>query len=174
MFSGIVLYKDFMEKILVSACLMGQKVRYDARHAAVTADILDQWQNDGRLITICPEMAGGLPVPRPAAEIYKGTGTDVLDNNAPVLRKDGVDVSDFFIKGAHAALDLALKHNIRIAVLKEKSPSCASTLIYNGQFAGMKREGEGVTTALLRRHGIAVFSEKQLAEAAVFLGSLEE
>lgn len=163
-----------MEKILISACLMGQRVRYDANHAAIEADILGQWQDDGRLITICPEMAGGLPVPRPAAEIYKGTGTDVLDKNAPVLRKDSVDVSDFFISGAKATLDLALKHNIRLAVLKDKSPSCGSTLIYNGQFAGMKREGEGVTTALLRRHGIAVFSENQLAEAAAFLVSLEE
>lgn len=163
-----------MEKILISACLMGQRVRYDANHAEVKADTLSLWHNEGRLITICPEMSGGLPVPRPAAEIYNGTGADVLDKNVPVLRKDGADISDFFIKGAQVALDLALKHNIRIAVLKEKSPSCGSTLIYNGQFAGMKREGEGVTTALLRRHGITVFSEKQLAEAVAFLVSLEE
>ena len=163
-----------MEKILISACLMGQRVRYDANYAAVEADILGKWQGDGRLITICPEMAGGLSVPRPAAEIYNGTGIDVLDKKEVVLRKDGADVSGFFIRGAKATLDLALKHNIRLAVLKDKSPSCGSTLIYNGQFAGMKREGEGVTTALLRRHGITVFSENQLAEAAAFLGSLEE
>lgn len=154
-----------MGKVLISACLLGERVRYDARDAAVHDDVLDRWQREGRIVAICPEMAGGLPVPRPPCEIQGGEGADVLAGRAHVRTQSGADTTAAFRSGAEKALALAQRHGIRVAVLKERSPSCGSTQIYDGTFTGARIAGEGVTAALLRSHGIRVFSEAQLAEA---------
>ncbi|WP_373047673.1 DUF523 domain-containing protein [Vulgatibacter sp.] len=154
-----------MEKVLVSACLLGERVRYDGRDKRSHDDILARWEREGRVVSFCPEIGGGLPVPRPPAEIRSGVGADVLAGRAAVRNNLGGDDTAAFRAGAERALQIAQRHGIRVAVLKERSPSCGSSQIYDGTFTGKAIAGEGVTTALLRQHGIAVFSEAELAEA---------
>lgn len=164
-----------VEKILVSACMMGQKVRYNASNVETGDDLLEQWRQEGRLISFCPELAGGFPVPRPPAEIEAGRGGDaVLDGGARILENSGSDVTRYFRKGAELTLEAARAHGIKLAILKEGSPSCGSGEIYDGTFSGKSVPGVGVTTALLERNDIKVFSEKQTAEAAEYLRSLEQ
>ncbi|HKS14893.1 MAG TPA: DUF523 domain-containing protein [Pseudomonas sp.] len=155
-------------KVLVSACLLGQRVRYDGRDSG-HPDLLRRWQAEGRVVPLCPEVAGGLPTPRPPAEIPGGQGGPVLDGEAQVLTVLGEDVSEAFLKGAHQALALVRRHGIRVAVLKSGSPSCGNLLTYDGSFSGTKVPGEGVTAALLRREGVKVFSELQLVQAQACL-----
>ena len=161
-----------MQKILVSRCLLGHPVRYDGG-ASGPFDQLSSWLQEGRVVALCPEVAGGLPTPRAAAEIPGGQGVEVLDGKASVLTSEGEDVSAEFLSGAYQALELVRKHGIRIAVLKANSPSCGNLLTYDGTFSGVKVSGEGVTAALLSRHGVRVFNESQLAEAASALAALD-
>ncbi|MGY4660799.1 uncharacterized protein YbbK (DUF523 family) [Pseudomonas chlororaphis] len=160
-----------MHKILVSRCLLGHRVRYDGG-ASGPFDQLASWQAEGRVVALCPEVAGGLPTPRAAAEIPGGQGGEVLDGLAQVITTEGEDVSAEFLSGARQALELVRKHGIRIAVLKANSPSCGNLLTYDGSFSGVKVSGEGVTAALLKRAGVQVFSELELAEAAAALAAL--
>ncbi|MCS3837886.1 uncharacterized protein YbbK (DUF523 family) [Pseudomonas sp. JAI111] len=159
-----------MQKILVSRCLLGHRVRYDGG-ASGPFDQLQQWLDEGRVVPLCPEVAGGLPTPRAAAEIPGGQGAEVLDGHASVITTAGEDVSAAFLSGAYQALELVQKHGIRIAVLKANSPSCGNLFTYDGTFSGVKVSGEGVTAALLKRHGVQVFSELELPEAAAALAT---
>ncbi|MDH0731666.1 DUF523 domain-containing protein [Pseudomonas sichuanensis] len=159
-------------RVLVSACLLGQPVRYDGR-ASGHPDLLQRWQAEGRVVPLCPEVAGGLSTPRPAAEIPGGQGGQVLDAQVQVLTASGEDVSAAFMAGAQRALELVRRHGIRVAVLKSGSPSCGNRQTYDGTFTGVKVAGEGVTTALLRREGVQVFSELELDEAERALASLQ-
>jgi uncharacterized protein YbbK (DUF523 family) len=109
---------------------------------------------EGHAVAICPEVAGGLPIPRLPAEIQGGDGQDVLEGRAKVVRQDGVDITEAFIKGAHQALSLARKVGAKKAILKARSPSCGVTFIHDGSFTGALREGMGVVAALLKREGI--------------------
>ncbi|WP_408599265.1 DUF523 domain-containing protein [Pseudomonas sp. PLMAX] len=161
-----------MQKILVSRCLLGHRVRYDGG-ASGPFDQLQAWLDEGRVVPLCPEVAGGLPTPRAAAEIPGGQGGEVLDGQASVITTEGEDVSAQFLSGAYQALELVQRHGVRIAVLKANSPSCGNLLTYDGTFSGVKVTGEGVTAALLRRHGVQVFSELELAEAAESLAALD-
>lgn len=160
-----------MDKILVSRCLLGHAVRYDGgAHGPI--DLLLRWQAEGRVVALCPEVAGGLPTPRPPAEIAGGQGAAVLDGEVAVRTVAGDDVSAAFLAGAAAALALVRAHGIRIAVLKARSPSCGNRENYDGSFSGRRVAGEGVTVALLRRAGVQVFSEEELAEAERALHAL--
>ena len=154
-----------MIRVLVSACLLGEKVRYNGGAATSSSAQLARWISEGRLVPFCPEVAGGFGVPRPAAEI---------DRLGRVTTQAGDDVTDGFMRGAQLALDAARAQNVRIAVLKDGSPSCASELIHDGSFSGRKRSGQGVTTALLERNGIRVFSERRINEAALYLATIED
>ncbi|MCA2230145.1 DUF523 domain-containing protein [Nonomuraea aurantiaca] len=163
-----------MQRILVSACLMGRRVRYDGGAKTSVDALLAAWREEGRLVPFCPEVSGGLPVPRPAAEIEGGAGgAAVLSGEARVLASDGSDVTAEFVAGARAALEVARSSGIRVAVLKEGSPSCGALAVYDGTFGGRRVPGQGVTTALLEEHGVRVFTEDQIAEAAVYLRTLE-
>jgi uncharacterized protein YbbK (DUF523 family) len=162
-----------MQRILVSACLLGRPVRFDGTGRRSDDALFELWRRQGRLVPFCPEVGGGLPVPRPAAEISGGSGADVLDGRAQVLTRDGTDVTPHFMAGAQQALEQARSRDIRMAVLKEGSPSCGSLRIHDGSFAGHRIPGEGVTTALLERHGVAVFAEDDLDAAAARLAELE-
>jgi uncharacterized protein YbbK (DUF523 family) len=161
-----------MDKILVSRCLLGHRVRYDGG-ASGPFDLLEQWISEGRVVPLCPEVAGGLPTPRAAAEIPGGQGGEVLDGIAAVMTTEGEDVSVQFLDGARQALELVRKHGIRVAVLKANSPSCGNLLTYDGTFSGVKVSGEGVTAALLKRHGVQVFSELELPQTALALTQLD-
>jgi uncharacterized protein YbbK (DUF523 family) len=152
-------------RVLVSACLLGERVRYNGAAASSSSSQLARWISEGRVVPFCPEVAGGFGVPRPAAEI---------DGRGRVMTQAGADVTDGFLRGARLALDAARAQNVRLAVLKDGSPSCASDLIHDGSFSGRKRAGQGVTTALLERHGIRVFSERRVDEAAAYLETIED
>lgn len=156
-----------MEQILISACLLGQSVRYDGRSCPFECPRISLWQAKGLLVPVCPEMDGGLPVPRPPAEITPGGGPGVWAGTARVKTRE-IDVTDFFIKGAQAALDKAVACGIKTALLKQKSPSCGSCRIYDGSFSRSLVDGMGVTTALLRQNGIMVFGEDQIDQLPFF------
>jgi len=161
-----------MQKILVSRCLLGHRVRYDGgSHGPF--DLLERWQAQGRVVALCPEVAGGLPTPRPPAEIADGQGGQVLDGLVQVLTVEGEDVSGAFVRGAERAVELVQSHGIRLAVLKARSPSCGNRENYDGSFSGRRVAGEGVTAAALKRMGVLVFSEEELDAAAVCLAGLE-
>lgn len=142
-----------MEKILISACLLGENVRYNAQIKAFQSIILQQWHQENRLIMVCPEVAGGLSTPRHAAEI----------KHQRVITTTGKDVTSAFQLGAQKALKLCQAHHIKYALLKESSPSCGSNTIYDGHFTAQKISGMGITTALLRDHGITVYSENEIS-----------
>jgi uncharacterized protein YbbK (DUF523 family) len=117
---------------------------------------------------------GGFSTPREPAEIMGGSGREVLEGQARVVDRTGKDVTAMYVEGAYAALDKARSLAATLVVLKENSPSCGSSMIYNGEFAGVKIPGEGVTSALLRLHRIEVISEDQLASRLEWLDSPEK
>ncbi|MDR3371502.1 DUF523 domain-containing protein [Rhodoferax sp.] len=163
-----------MQYVLVSSCLLGSPVRYNDIHKRCESDVLARWQAQGRVVPVCPEVAGGLPVPRPPAEISLGAGgAMVLQGRARVVDSQGNDVSTAFVTGAQHALTLAQDKGIRVAVLKEGSPSCGSGYIYDGTFTGVRVTEQGVMSALLESAGIRVFSEAQFLEANDLLLRLE-
>ncbi len=163
-----------MHSILVSACLLGLPVRYNGVSVMCTSAILDRWLEDGRVVAVCPEVDAGLPARRPAAEISNAAGGDgVLAGTARVFEKSGRDVTCEFVAGAGRVLDVARRQGIRLAVLKEGSPSCGANYTYDGSFSSKRIPVPGVSAALLRQSGIRVFSETQLAEAQQFLEQLE-
>jgi len=153
-----------MTKILVSACLLGCKVRYDGKDLAQSGSDFNQVIDSNEIIPFCPEVSGGLPIPRIAAEIKDGTGFDVLANKSRIVGKDGSDVTEPFIEGAKLALELCQSEGVQQAILAEASPSCGSSYIYNGQFEGKKIAGQGVTCANLQKHGIKVVSQHQVLQ----------
>ena len=152
-----------MSRLLVSACLMGQMVRYDGQAKTLVHAYLTRWDTDGRVVPFCPELAGGLVVPRLPAEIAPGyNGDDVLAGRAKVVDSDGADVTAAFVTGARLAVDLARDRDCSYALLTEASPSCGSSLLYSGHHDGTRRAGFGVTTAALRAAGVAVFAPDQI------------
>jgi len=155
--------------ILISSCLAGLPTRYDGRGSfrQEVAALLAA----GKAVPACPEQLGGLATPRRPAEIVGGNGEDVLDGRAKVMTDDGDDVTLEFVRGAEHTLSLARTVGAKYAVLKEASPSCGGLHIYDGTHSGTKRPGFGVTAALLRRHGIEVFSEVTFPS---FLAKLRE
>lgn len=161
-----------MERILVSSCLLGSPVRYNGTAKPVRADLVDRWRAEGRLVPFCPEVSGGLPVPREPAE-PTGPATSVLEGTASIRTASGKDVTPHFLQGAHLALETAQQSGARMAILKEGSPSCGSHRVYDGTFTGTSIAGAGVTTALLEHNGIRVFSEDELDAAADYLIQLE-
>lgn len=162
-----------MQKVLVSACLVGAKVRYDGCDC-LQHGVLDQWQQQGRLVPLCPETVAGLPVPRPPAEIEQGDAEAVMRGKAVVRLQNGKDITDVFVEAAELALRECWHHNIKVALLKEGSPSCGVGLVNDGSFSGRKIDGHGMTAGLLIRHGISVFSEHQLQDAAQRVNELEK
>lgn len=163
-----------LHKILVSACLLGEPVRYDGNGKLLRDARFDSWQREGRLVPFCPEVAGGLGTPRPPAEIVGGSGGDVLAGRATVRTVTGADVGAAFRRGAALALALVQREGIRLAILKARSPSCGSDEIYDGSHQRRLVPGAGVAAAALQQAGIRVFHESQLEAAATRLRELQE
>ena len=138
-----------MENILVSACLLGDNVKYNGKNN-LNEKVL-RLKEKYNIIKICPEVMGGLPIPRIPSEI----------NGEKVILENLKDVTKNFEKGKNEVLKLVKKYNITIAVLKEKSPSCAKYKVYDGTFSGNKIDGNGITTELLLENGIEVISSKE-------------
>jgi uncharacterized protein YbbK (DUF523 family) len=163
-----------MESVLVSSCLLGEAVRHNGAHKRSDSDVLQRWLREGRVVAVCPEVAGGLPTPRAPAEISQGAGgVGVLSGIAVVIDNTGADVTAQFVAGAEHALTRARERGIRIAVLKEGSPSCGSGYTYDGTFTSTRTTHQGVTASLLTQAGIRVFSEAQFAEADALLTAFE-
>ncbi|MGN2624052.1 DUF523 domain-containing protein [Stutzerimonas balearica] len=151
-----------MKKVLVSSCLLGCKVRYNAGALNLPAPALEWLETHVELVAFCPEVAAGLPTPRPPAEIRSASGQDVLAGRDRVIDISGQDVTDAFLDGARQALARCMAEGIRHAILTESSPSCGSSSIYDGTFSGIRKAGMGVTAALLSANGIRVYSQHEL------------
>ncbi|RAL22356.1 DUF523 domain-containing protein [Lujinxingia litoralis] len=160
-------------KVLVSACLLGREVRYDGKDSPVKSASGLQWlaamHRAQRLVAVCPEVGGGLSVPRPPAELVGGDGLAFWRGQARVISVEGLDVSAEFERGACLALELARRHQVCAAVLKARSPSCGGASVYDGSFEGRLIPGQGVTAALLRWAGVAVFTDEELDQARAFV-----
>lgn len=135
-------------KLIISACLCGVPCRYDGK--ARTVPELAALYERGEALAVCPELDGGLPAPRPPCELV---------NRRPLTR-DGTDCTGAFLAGAERALGLAREHGITLAVLKEKSPSCGGSFIYDGTFSGRLVPGRGLAAELLARHGLTLANEE--------------
>lgn len=159
------------DKILVSSCLLGATVRYDGSAKEAGSATLTRWHREGRLVSFCPEIAAGLPIPRPPVEIADGrAGVDVLRGDGALIEADGTDVTAAFLAGAELALALVRQHGCRYAILTDGSPSCGSSFIYDGSFSGVRHTGEGVTARRLRDNGVAVFAQNDISQLAAILG----
>ena len=137
-----------MEKILVSACLLGENCRYDGMNK-LNKELLQQ--KKANLIPFCPEVAGGLSIPRKPGEII----------NNKVFTQDGFDLTSYYQTGAIRTLELVKEKKITVAIFKEDSPSCGVNKIYDGTFKGKKISGQGLTTKLLLQNGIKVLAENE-------------
>lgn len=142
------------ENILVSACLLGICCRYDGKGNPNESVLALLGRDDVTLIPVCPEQLGGMSTPR--------TPSERLDDR--VINRAGEDVTDYFSKGADAALQIAQQCRCRYAILKERSPSCGCGGIYDGTFSGTLIDGNGVTAELLLQAGIQVFGESQISQ----------
>jgi uncharacterized protein YbbK (DUF523 family) len=154
-----------MRKILVSECLYGGRaVRYDGGELPLNDRRFLKWKEEGRLAPVCPEVFGGLPVPR----------SDAQRVGDRILTRDGKDVTGEYAAGAAEALRLAREHDVAFAVMKQRSPSCGGEFIYDGTFTGAKIPGQGLAVEYLRNAGFTVFSEDDLDEAERLLRELED
>ncbi len=160
-------------KIIVSSCLLGERTRFDGKQRFYENVILKRWLDEGRIISFCPEVKAGLPVPRPPAEIVNSDGNNVINGAAKVKNINGKDVTNYFIDGAQKALFIARENDVKIAILKDGSPSCGKSYIYDGSFSGNKKLSKGVTATLLEQNCIYVFNEHEINEASERLKRLE-
>lgn len=141
---------------LISACLVGVKCRFDG--ASDPKQHFIEQMVQGSMLPICPEQLGGLPTPRPPSEIVDGTGEDVLGGKAGLYTKNGVDVTQAFLRGANETLYLANLVEAELIILRQNSPSCGCGQIHDGSFTGTIRKGNGVTAALLLQEKFRVLS----------------
>ncbi|MDY0178008.1 MAG: DUF523 domain-containing protein [Bacilli bacterium] len=141
-----------MKKILISACLIGDKTRYDGKSSynPLVKNLMEKYE----LVPFCPEVESGLRIPRQPSEIKKDK----------VIRQDGKDLTRFFLKGAELAWNVCNYLGIDIAILKDGSPSCGVSEIHNGDFDGKMVPGQGITTAYLLSKGIRVISDKDIED----------
>ena len=140
------------EKLLISACLVGENVKYNGKNNRIDISKLnDKYE----LISFCPEVEGGLPTPRPPSEI-------VSNNPLKIVNNFNEDVTHYFIKGAKKALDICKRLNMKKALLKENSPSCGKNFIYDGSFTKTLKAGQGVTVTLLMKNSIEIFNENEI------------
>jgi len=142
------------EKLLISACLLGEPCRYDGVGKPLPAKMLARLAVRYELLPVCPEQLGGLATPRPPAE----------RRGERVVTRDGGDVTAAYAAGAAATLRLARENGCRLAVLKERSPSCGLGEIHNGRFDGGLAAGSGMTAELLEANGVRIVGESGLAE----------
>ena len=150
--------------ILVSGCLSGHNCSYSGQ--SKTIDSIRSLVEEGKALPVCPELLGGLNVPRPRSEIRDGDGKDVLSGRARVFNEFGEDITAPFIAGAESVLAIARKHGARKAILKARSPACGCGRIYDGTFTGNVKAGDGVTAALLKESGVEVVSEDDIGDVS--------
>lgn len=152
-------------KIGVSQCLIGDCCTYSGKNNLVKG--LKKMYDDGLVVAACPEVLGGLSTPRSPAEI-------ISQNPLVIQNNQGGDVTNEYVLGAKKSLDIFLRNNVEVAVLKFRSPSCGCDGIYDGTFSHRLIEGEGVFAKLLKEKGVQVFHENQLDEFLKYIGKEEE
>ena len=140
------------EKLLVSACLLGENCKYSGGNNYTPA--VEALKEKFDVIPVCPEQMGGLPTPRIPAERV----------GEKVLTREGADVTAEYRKGAEGALAIAKANGVKFAVLQERSPSCGSECVYDGTFSGKLIPGQGVTAQLLEENGIKAYSSGRIEE----------
>ncbi len=141
------------KKVFISSCLLGENVRYDGANNSITQNqFIKKLQKLNLIVSICPEVEGGLPTPRVPVEIQ----------NNRAINKKGEDKTKEFKLGANKALEIVLQNDIEMAIMKSKSPSCGAGQIYDGTFLKKLINGDGISTALLKDKGIKIFGEDEL------------
>ena len=159
-------------KILVSSCLLGEDVKYDGTNSSIASnpkvsfslkELFMDILCENEIYSFCPEVAGGLGVPRIPAEIIKRDKPFIVQN------QNGEDVTINFLLGAKKALDLCKEENIKVALMKANSPSCGNIKTYDGRFTKNLIEASGLTAKLLKENGIEVFNENELKELLKFI-----
>ena len=159
-------------KILVSSCLLGEDVKYDGTNSSIALnpkfpfslkELFMDILCDNEIYSFCPEVAGGLGVPRVPAEIVKRYKPFIVEN------QNAEDVTINFLLGAKKALDLCKEENIKVALMKANSPSCGNLKIYDGTFSNNLIDSQGLTVKLLKENEIEVFNENQLQELVKYI-----
>ncbi|MDU1316514.1 DUF523 domain-containing protein [Anaerococcus hydrogenalis] len=145
--------------VLISRCLLGINCRYDGKNNKIKN--LREKFTKINFIDVCPEVDSGMKTPRKPCEI----------KNSKVINIDGEDFTKEFNKGSQIALDLCKKYNIKIALLKAKSPSCGKDYIYDGNFDKNLINGDGITCQVLKKNGIIIFSEKEIKDFHSYLSA---
>ncbi|QQS88077.1 DUF523 domain-containing protein [Fusobacterium canifelinum] len=151
-------------KVLISACLLGDNVKYSGGNNLTPelVTLLEKYNVD--IVKVCPECFGGLPIPRVPSEIRENK----------VFSKDGRDVTEEFLVGVEKSYKVAKEKQVDFAILKERSPSCGSSYIYDGSFSGKVIGGQGFTTRKLNEENIIIFSEENLEEIEKYLKELNK
>ena len=151
-------------KVLISACLLGDNVKYSGGNNLTPelVTLLEKYNVD--IVKVCPECFAGLPIPRLPSEIKEGK----------VYSKDGRDITEEFLSGAEKTYQIAKIKRVDFAILKERSPSCGSSFIYDGSFSGKVIEGQGLTARKLSKENIIIFSEENLEEIEKYLEELNK
>jgi uncharacterized protein YbbK (DUF523 family) len=146
-----------LKKILVSACLCGEPCRYDGKAVPCDDPTFLKWLEEGRFVQVCPEVLAGLGVPRGESQ----------RRGDRVVTIEGKDVTEAFFVGASKTLELAKEEEVAFCILKQRSPSCGSSIIHDGTFSGIKIPGQGVATEILRNAGYTVLGEDQMEQAII-------
>ncbi len=146
--------------IMISACLVGVRCRYDG-HELPNEDLVELFKQ-GKAIPICPEVLGGLDIPRASCEIVKKEGQQIIVN------REGVDCTAEFLEGARISTEIALAAGVKHAILKSKSPSCGCGKVYDGTFSKQLVEGNGLTAQYFIKNGIQVWTEENYIEHGTF------
>lgn len=139
-----------MIKILISSCLLGNNCKWNGRNNA--RELIMSIKDKVEFIPVCSEVLGGLPTPRIPSEIVGNR----------VINEINLDVTDHFLEGAEKVLRIAKENNVKYAIFKERSPSCGVHQVYNGKFERTATEGKGITTRLLEKNGIRVYSDEEI------------
>ncbi len=147
-------------KLLISACLVGENVKYNGGNNLLND--LVKLSDIFELVPVCPEVLGGMTIPRLPSEI-------IQTNPLKIINEYDIDMTPHFIDGAVQTEFIASKYDIKIALLKANSPSCGNEMIYDGNFNGTLVEGSGVTANLLKQKGIKVFNENQLEQLYAYI-----
>lgn len=153
-----------MKKVLISACLLGENVKYNGSNNDIRSHpFIQHLVNLNLLVPLCPETLAGLPTPRVPVEIVDGRA----------ISKEAVDLTKEFYLGARIVCDVAHQKNVKMAILKSRSPSCGVGLIYDGSFTKRLTEGNGICAQLLEERKITIFCEDELKMAEKFWNKLQ-
>ncbi|KUL99504.1 purine nucleoside phosphorylase [Fusobacterium nucleatum subsp. nucleatum] len=151
-------------KVLISACLLGDNVKYSGGNNLTLELVILLEKYNVDIVKVCPECFAGLPIPRVPSEIKE----------TKVFSKDGRDITEKFLSGAEKTFKIAKENQIDFAILKERSPSCGSSYIYDGSFSGKVIQGQGLTVRKLNEENIVIFSEENLEEIEKYLQVLNK